>query len=81
MSKFIMALIVMALVSGCNERKYQYIKTDRGLLGYSIGYCALGMLTNNDGNNIYDENNNPITCDGYVYLSEAERMAIKSKGE
>lgn len=42
-------------------------------MSYEAGYCELGMLTNNDRDNILDENSKPITCDGYIMLTDAEK--------
>jgi hypothetical protein len=76
-SKLLIVLLSVLLVSlsGCESepRKITYIKTERGLMHYSAGYCELGMLTNNDRYNILDENSKPITCDGYIELTDAEK--------
>ena len=69
------ALICLSVIlAGCEvePRKYKYIETERGLLSFGKGYCHLGMLTNNQGGNIYNEENKPITCTGYVYLTRQE---------
>ena len=69
----ILSIVAATIKLAVTERKRTYIKTDRGLLDYRSGFCTLGMLTNNDGNNVYDENKNPITCDGYIKITKAER--------
>lgn len=60
----------------CFEREGQYIKTDRGYLSFSYGYCHLGLLLNNNHENILDEERKPVSCYGYVTMlpSEAERL-------
>lgn len=71
--KVLVILLVMFSV-GCEhkQRTSKYIITERGLLSYGSGYCFLGMLTNNDGDNILNEDSNPITCSGYVRLTKKE---------
>lgn len=72
----VLIIILSLILFGCGEdRKYTYIETERGIVSYSVGYCTLGMLTNNDRDNIYDENNKPITCTGYIELTKKERAA------
>jgi len=66
-------IFITLFVSSCKEREHTYIKTDRGLMSYSRGYCTLGMLTNNDGLNILDENSNPIVCYGYITLTTKQK--------
>ena len=67
------------LVSACGEeRTSRYIETERGLMGFGGGWCTLGMLTNNDRVNILDEEKMPITCDGYIDLTEAQKKEYKA---
>ena len=68
------------LIAGCDTPppKYQYIETPRGLISYNKGYCELGMLISKDGVNIRDENNAPITCKGYIYLTREQVKAINN---
>lgn len=70
----------LLLVAGCGDRPpptYQYIETPRGVISYTRGYCELGVLITNDGVNIRDENNSPITCTGYIQLTKEQ---VKSFG-
>lgn len=57
----------------------KYIETERGIISYAYGYCELGMLINNYGDNILDENSKPITCSGYVWLKEDEIKKMTDK--
>lgn len=70
--KILFILLGALFIAGCKEAKNTYIKTDRGLVPYSYGYCELGMLLNNDMINILDEDSNPMTCNGYVNLTREE---------
>ena len=78
MKHIIIAIFSILLIAACNEPTSTFIITDRGLLNYNSGYCILGMLTNNDRDNIYDENNKPITCDGYIKLTKKEKENYKN---
>lgn len=69
MKIFIVWLVALSLI-GC---KATYIKTERGLISYHVANCLAGMLMNNDYVNMLDENRNPLTCDGYIELTAAER--------
>lgn len=74
--KILLAVIAVSLF-GCSDedREYTYVVTDRGLLGaYGHGYmCAVGMVVGTSGRlNVYDENNNPITCSGYIELTRKQ---------
>lgn len=60
---------------------YKYIKTPYGLISYSRGYCELGMLISNDGKNIRDKNDNPISCEGYVNLTRKQAKAQEKTNE
>lgn len=68
-------MFVALFAFGCKESENTntYIKTERGLVPYSRGYCILGMLTNNNSLNILDENSNPITCSGYISLTMKQK--------
>jgi len=46
-------------------------------MSFQRGYCELGMLVNNDIQNILNENNEPITCTGYIKLTEDQVIAYK----
>lgn len=70
-------ILIGLLAAGCGESKTIYVDTERGLIKYYFAHCHLGMLTNNDGDNILDENSKPITCTGVVELTDAE---AKSRG-
>ena len=69
----ILSIVAATIKLAVTERKQVYIKTDRGLLNLNHGFCTLGMLTNNDGDNVYGGNKEPITCGGYIRLTKAER--------
>ncbi len=68
----LLMIITVLLVTGCDERKVTYIETEHGLVSFHRGYCEIGMLISNNGANIRDENNKPITCSGYVKLTDAQ---------
>lgn len=66
------------LCAGCDDappKVRKYIETPRGLIKYSAAYCELGMLVNNDRVNIRDENDKPITCSGYIKLTDDQALA------
>jgi hypothetical protein len=73
-NKLPIVLFSISLVSltGCNQNQTTYIKTERGLLSYTEGYCTLGMLTNNDRVNILNEDSKPIKCTGLIKLNKKE---------
>ncbi len=66
----IVAIAMMIYVAPKRTHISTYIETERGLVSFAIATCVLGMLTNADGVNILDENSKPITCTGYVKLTE-----------
>ncbi len=71
----VILVILMALfLFGCDRepRKITYIETERGIVSYGSGNCELGLLLNNQMQNILDENSNPITCSGYIKLTWEE---------
>lgn len=75
----LMILIAAVGLSGCGDPiKRSYIKTERGLLASGHGYCVLGMLTNNSGDNILNEESEPITCSGYIKLTTKQLMEYKT---
>lgn len=72
------------LITGCHKSqppKLKYIKTPQGVISYAYGYCQLGMLVTNDSVNIYDADNKPITCSGYVYLTREQAENYSNEGE
>jgi len=79
--KYLLVVLLLMFLVGCSipEQKRQYIKTERGLMAFTFGYCTLGMLTNNSHDNILDENRNPITCTGYVKLTAKELAQWENK--
>jgi hypothetical protein len=72
MIKSMLLIITLLFLAGCEPTKSTYIKTERGLISFDHGYCVLGMLVNNDRDNILDEQSKPITCSGYIKLTPAE---------
>jgi len=56
-----------------------YIITERGLVSYRWAYCDLGMLTNPDHDNVYNENKQPITCSGTIELTRDEKLAYEQE--
>ena len=79
MVKLITVALFMISITGCDRspNKRQYIKTERGLIIYARGYCELGLLISNESINILDENGNPITCSGYISLTDKEAKSFK----
>jgi len=82
--KKLLLISLLLFVTACGdgvERKYNYIVTERGIISYSHGYCELGLLLNNDRDNILDENNKPIKCSGMVKITitEAENWGKAEK--
>jgi len=72
--KLLTVIVVLIMLTGCDRkpRKYTFVKTERGLIRFGIGYCNLGMLLNDEMINILDENSKPITCSGYIKLTQKE---------
>lgn len=59
-------------LNACDDGKKVYVETNRGIISAKVFNCNLGMLVNRDKNNIYDENNKPMTCKGYIRLTPEE---------
>jgi len=76
MSKLLIAMLLLSTISGCEvgPHKHSYVATERGLISFDHAYCELGLLLNNDRYNILDEDSKPVTCTGYVTLTEEEAM-------
>lgn len=76
--KIILASLIVVLVVAIpsdpvsRHRTRKYIVTSMGLIAYTIGMCESGMLFSKDHVNFYDDNLQPITCSGYVELTDAE---------
>lgn len=54
------------------EYTFQYVETPRGIVRYGPFRCSLGLLTNRERINVLDENRNPITCSGYIEITQAQ---------
>ena len=76
MKRLILSVFLCLIFQGCDKppKKHKYIETERGLVNYFGYYCELGMLLNNDRDNVMNENNKPITCSGYIELTKAEYL-------
>ena len=69
--KIIIAIMCAAILSGCSESKL-YIITDGGLTHHWRASCVAGMLISNDGLNIVNTDSVPITCNGYIKLTDTQ---------
>ena len=68
------AALTVVFVIGVNayDFTYKYPVTGRGLITPGIALCEVGLLLNREGDNILDEEGEPVTCSGYVRLTAAE---------
>ena len=71
--KIITAIMVAAILSGCDEPKKLYVITDGGLTHHWRASCVAGMLISSEGWNIVNADSVPITCNGYIKLTDSER--------
>ena len=80
--KKIMILSLIVSIFGCSNEEwtYQYIKTDLGYVSFQSANCKLGLLFNNDFDNMLDKDSNPIRCEGYVYLNKRQIKELKDQG-
>lgn len=65
--------IIFVLLCACGEVEWRYVKTKKGLVRAGEFYCVLGMLVNNERENVLDEDSRPITCDGYISLTHKKK--------
>lgn len=72
--KYLLVLILV-LLPGCLDVYNDYTVSSVGLLPYSRTYCNGGLVFNNEMENLYDSQDKPITCTGYIRLTSEEAKA------
>lgn len=67
-------VLMLVLLGGCDmpSVKSTYIKTEVGLIPYARAYCEGGLVFNNEMINLYNAAGEPITCTGYISLTQEE---------